>query len=121
MRQFIQSTFENLQDEICRQIEQLDLENSISFSSKFKEDLWQHREQGGGKTRILEGKTIEKGGVNFSAVEGKLPDMLKKKLNIYTDSHFFATGISIVLHPVSPFCPIIHANIRYFETDENIF
>ncbi|MDX1629853.1 MAG: oxygen-dependent coproporphyrinogen oxidase, partial [Fulvivirga sp.] len=28
---------------------------------------------------------------------------------------FFATGVSIVLHPYNPFVPIIHMNVRYFE------
>ena len=113
MRNTIQEKFENLQNEICKQLENLD---GIGV---FQEDLWQHREKGGGKTRIIQGKVIEKGGVNFSAVEGKLPPMFEKK---FPESNtFFATGISIVLHPSSPMCPIIHANIRYFETDKGIF
>jgi coproporphyrinogen III oxidase len=31
---------------------------------------------------------------------------------------FFATGISIVIHPQSPMVPIIHMNIRYFEMSD---
>ena len=60
---------------------------------------------------------IEKGGVNFSAVHGKLPAAVKKAFNVESDD-FFATGVSIVMHPENPFVPIIHMNIRYFEMDE---
>ena len=30
---------------------------------------------------------------------------------------FFATGISLVLHPRNPMAPTAHANYRYFEID----
>src|SRR5690606_10685994 len=36
------------------------------------------------------------------------------------DELFFATGVSIVIHPHNPFVPIIHMNIRYFELNDNI-
>ena len=64
---------------------------------------------------MIEGQVIEKGGVNFSAVEGDLPEKISQALQLPA-SHFFATGVSIVLHPVSPKVPIIHMNVRYFET-----
>lgn len=31
---------------------------------------------------------------------------------------FFAAGISSVMHPHNPFCPTMHFNYRYFETEE---
>jgi coproporphyrinogen III oxidase len=60
---------------------------------------------------------IEKGGVNFSAVWGKTPEATLKtlKLDATEASDFFATGVSIVIHPFNPFVPIIHMNVRYFE------
>jgi len=39
---------------------------------------------------------------------------MKKALNVEQDD-FFATGVSIVIHPNHPMVPIIHMNIRYFE------
>ena len=42
--------------------------------------------------------------------------MLPKGEDKNVDELFFATGISIVLHPVNPMVPIIHMNTRYFET-----
>lgn len=80
------------------------------------EDKWVR--EGGGISRILvNGNLIEKGGVNFSAVWGETPEHLKKHTD-YQSDHFFATGVSIVLHPQNPYVPIIHMNIRYFELDD---
>ncbi len=111
-RSVITHWFKGLQDEICQGLEQLD------EVGKFQEDAWERPGGGGGRTRILEGKHIEKGGVNFSAVEGKLPLNIAKSLEL-DEADFFATGVSIVLHPSSPMLPIIHMNVRYFETGEN--
>lgn len=105
----ITTWFQQLQDEICGSLETLD------GKSKFAEDKWTRDEGGGGRTRILQnGDLIEKGGVNFSAVHGPTPDNILKALNL-SKSEFYATGVSIVLHPKNPFVPIIHMNIRYFE------
>jgi len=108
----IVSRYKQIQDEICLALEQED------GASKFEEEIWNREGGGGGRTRILQnGNVIEKGGVNFSAVHGKLPDAVKKAFNVQNDE-FFATGVSIVMHPKNPFVPIIHMNIRYFEMDE---
>ncbi|ELR70907.1 Coproporphyrinogen III oxidase, aerobic [Fulvivirga imtechensis AK7] len=102
--------FKKLQDSICRQLEEADGEG------RFREDLWEREGGGGGRTRVItNGNIIEKGGVNFSAVFGSAPDNIVKALNL-PKSDFFASGVSIVLHPVNPMVPIIHMNVRYFET-----
>ena len=105
----IADRFKQLQDSICQGLELLD------GGAVFREDNWDRAEGGGGRSRVIaNGKIIEKGGVNFSAVHGPLPDKIKEKLKI-SGSEFFATGVSIVLHPENPFIPIIHMNVRYFE------
>jgi len=87
---------------------------------KFEEEIWERQGGGGGRTRILQnGAIIEKGGVNFSAVHGKLPEPIKKAFGV-TEEDFFATGISIVIHPNHPWVPIIHMNIRYFELSDEV-
>lgn len=96
-----------LQDEICNRLEALDGNNFI-------EDEWQRQGGGGGRSRILEGSHIEKGGVNFSEVFGPANAQMNKILGIEA-SDFYATGVSIVLHPSNPWVPIIHMNVRYFE------
>jgi coproporphyrinogen III oxidase len=112
---FIASQFEQLQDLICKRIEEID---GLAF---FKEDNWNREEGGGGRTRIIEeGGIIEKGGVNFSAVHGPVSDLMKKQLGL-DGKEFFATGVSIVLHPHNPNIPIIHMNVRYFEMDTGVF
>ncbi len=106
----ILARFKALQDGICSRLEDLDQEG------KFREDVWQMESGGGGRTRIIEGRHIEKGGVNFSAVKGPVSDSLKKIIK-REGANFFATGVSIVLHPANPHVPIIHMNVRYFEID----
>jgi len=100
---------ETLQDAITTTIEELD------GVAKFKEDIWKRDEGGGGKTRVIEnGAVFEKGGVNVSAVYGKLPEALRKQFKV-DEGDFFACGLSLVLHPKNPFVPTVHANWRYFE------
>ena len=104
--------YKQIQDEICKGLERAD------GSGKFEEELWERNGGGGGRTRIMQnGNLIEKGGVNFSAVHGILPEAVKKAFNV-TEDEFFATGVSIVIHPNHPLVPIIHMNIRYFELNE---
>lgn len=101
-----------LQNDICRQLEETD------GKGKFISDPWERPGGGGGVTRVLtNGNIIEKGGVNFSAVWGKSPEHVLKTLNLPAGEHpdFFATGVSIVMHPYNPHVPIIHMNVRYFE------
>jgi coproporphyrinogen III oxidase len=110
-KEIVAQKFMLLQDDICQKLEEVD------GGGRFIEDLWDRPEGGGGRTRIIEGKKIEKGGVAFSAVHGILPETMAKAMNLET-TEFFASGVSIVLHPRSPMSPIIHMNVRYFETDE---
>ncbi len=113
MKEEISEYFKNLQDKICKAIENTD------DKGRFKEDNWTHENGGGGRTRVMnKGRIIEKGGVNFSAVEGAISPSLKTMLKVKEDLNFFATGVSIVMHPENPFVPIIHMNIRYFELSD---
>ncbi len=111
----IEGFFKDLQDQICSALE------GIDGKSKFHEDLWQRPQGGGGRTRIIQnGKVFEKGGVNFSAVHGKLPANIKKALGVEKDQ-FYACGISIVMHPQNVHVPIIHMNTRYFEIESETY
>lgn len=108
----IAEIYKQIQDHICQQLELAD------GQGKFSEDAWSRADGGGGRTRIFSGgKIIEKGGVAFSAVHGPTPDKILQKLGL-EKGDFFATGVSIVLHPFSPMVPIIHMNIRYFEMED---
>lgn len=71
-KEHIAQTYQTIQDEITKGLEALD------GKSKFAEELWEREGGGGGRTRIIQdGNILEKGGVNFSAVHGKLPEPIK--------------------------------------------
>jgi coproporphyrinogen III oxidase len=100
---------QQLQDTICSALEQAD------GKAQFKQDIWKRPEGGGGRTRVIEnGNVFEKGGVNISAVHGKLPQTMQNYFGVQ-EADFFACGLSLVLHPKNPFVPTVHANWRYFE------
>ena len=103
--------FQELQDDICRQLEAAD------GAARFHEDAWERPGGGGGRTRIIRGEGIAKGGVNFSAVHGPMPEKIAGALGLQ-GGEFYATGVSIVLHPKNPWVPIIHMNVRYFEMND---
>ncbi|PHI20160.1 oxygen-dependent coproporphyrinogen oxidase [Lewinellaceae bacterium SD302] len=107
----ITNYFKSLQDNICQAL-------SAADGSTFVEDSWKRPGGGGGRARVIRGQHIEKGGVNFSAVHGVLPPAAARSLRIgELETSFYATGVSIVLHPRNPLVPIIHMNVRYFELD----
>src|SRR5438552_14273659 len=107
MRSVAADYFRTLQDRICTALEQLD------GLARFREDLWQHQGGGGGRTRVLaNGGVFEKAGVNFSEVEGQLPEVFAAHIP-GEGRDFTATGMSLVLHPRSPLVPTVHANFRF--------
>ncbi|WP_264511764.1 oxygen-dependent coproporphyrinogen oxidase [Flavobacterium sp. N1719] len=109
MKEKFLSYIHNLQDQICSGLE------AIDGAAKFREDLWDRPEGGGGRTRVIEnGQVFEKGGVNISAVHGKLPDSMQQLFKV-GEADFFACGLSLVIHPKNPMVPTVHANWRYFE------
>ncbi|OEK05163.1 oxygen-dependent coproporphyrinogen oxidase [Roseivirga misakiensis] len=108
-KEHISGVFRNIQDHICAGLEKAD------GLANFVQDRWERPGGGGGRTRVIRhGNIIEKGGVNFSEVYGKTPEKILASFGL-TEGDFFATGVSIVLHPENPWVPIIHMNIRYFE------
>jgi coproporphyrinogen III oxidase len=114
-KESIATVFRLLQEKICFDLEVLD------GKSTFRSDNWERLEGGGGRTNtITNGKILEKGGVAFSAVHGPVSESMMKQLGM-SEGQFFATGISIVLHPFNPHNPIIHMNVRYFELDNGTY
>ncbi len=78
---------------------------------------WDRPGGGGGSARVLDGgEVFERGGVNVSVVLGDdLPEEVRRQRELPRGLDFFATGISMVLHPRNPHVPAFHANYRYFE------
>lgn len=105
-----------LQDKICAALEAL--EAKVGSEARFQQDLWQRPGGGGGRSRVLEGGAVfEKAGVNVSAVFGEVPEAVSGQMP-GTGSTFFATGVSLVLHPRNPHAPTTHANYRYIQRGE---
>ncbi len=100
-----------LQDEICESLEVVDGEGV------FQEESWERPEGGGGRSRVMQqGRIFEQAGVNFSEVHGEeLPPSILKQRPEAKGHNWFATGTSMVLHPLNPYIPTVHLNYRYFE------
>ena len=109
LRHRVQAWVEHIQDELIGALERLDGKGS------FERDRWERPGGGGGVTAILsDGGLFEQAGVNRSAVWGEFGDLALARMG-GTEREFYATGVSLVLHPRSPMVPTIHANFRYFE------
>jgi coproporphyrinogen III oxidase len=101
------SFFRELQLRICARLEQLD------GRARFVEDAWQREGGGGGRSRVMTGGAIfEKAGVNWSDVQGELPEDFARSMP-GSGRKFRATGVSLVLHPENPMIPTTHANFRF--------
>ena len=106
-----------IQDEICEALRSID-------EVDFRQDEWTREEGGGGRSRVFSGGNVfEKAGVNVSVVHGTLSPQAAQTMGgghelQGKDLDFFATGISLVLHPHNPMAPTVHANYRYFERGE---
>ena len=111
----VQQFLVRLQDEIVASLERVD-------GGTFRRDAWSRAEGGGGITRVIEdGKVFERGGVNFSRVQGtRLPPSATAVRPQLAGRSYEAMGVSLVLHPRNPYCPTVHLNVRFFSTrDEN--
>jgi coproporphyrinogen III oxidase len=82
---------------------------------------WEHASGGGGLSGLIQNSTLfEQAGVNFSSVTGILPtEMSLKLLSVKKPLPFYATGVSLVIHPHSPHIPTTHANVRYLEVKDS--
>ena len=113
----VESEFKELQSYIVNKV-------GLSEVQPFNADKWSYDSGGGGCSMILEhGNIIEKGGVNFSLIKGnELPASATLRKPELSGKPFFATGVSVVMHPDNPYIPTSHANVRFFiaETDEGI-
>lgn len=106
----VKSFLLSLQDSICAQLAQAD------GGAVFNEDRWTREEGGGGRSRVLtQGSVFEQAGVNFSHVSGAtLPASATAHRPELAGRSFQAMGVSLVIHPHSPYIPTSHANVRFF-------
>lgn len=110
----IKSYLLDLQQRICATFSALD------GQARFNHDQWSRAEGGGGISRVLEGGALlERAGVNFSHVFGdSLPPSASAKRPELAGRSFQAMGVSLVFHPVNPFVPTTHMNVRFFMAEK---
>jgi coproporphyrinogen III oxidase len=104
-----------LQDRICSALETEDRR------ARFVEDEWTRMDGGGGRTRVLrDGGIFEQAGVGFSHVYGKnLPASATALRPELAGRTFQAMGVSLVIHPLNPFVPTSHCNVRFFIAEKD--
>ena len=105
----------HLQESICSDLQSLD------GGAVFEKDHWTKKDgNGSGITSVsCDGNVFEKGGVNFSIVEGnKMPKSATTLRPELEGRKYTALGVSLVLHPENPYIPTAHANVRFFVAEE---
>jgi coproporphyrinogen III oxidase len=122
----VEERFRDLRDRIVARLEELE------GGAKFRRTPWERPGGGGGEMSELRGELFEKGGCNFSAVHGPsfpaappgaVPaahgdDVRPPRPEELAGKPFFATGVSLVMHPRNPFVPVVHLNVRYLEAGD---
>jgi coproporphyrinogen III oxidase len=105
----VRQYFVELQDRIVASLERID-------GHAFRREPWTRAEGGGGTSCVLEGgRVFERGGVNFSQVSGAaLPPSASAARPQLAGEAWQAMGVSLVLHPLNPYCPTVHLNVRFF-------
>jgi len=110
----VEQYLKGLQRSICDEL------SAIDGAASFEMESWERPEGGGGISRVLaEGDVFEKGGVNFSYVEGgKMPGSATQHRPELAGRSFKAMGVSLVMHPRNPYAPTSHANVRCFVAEK---
>jgi len=105
-----------LQEDLCSHLE------SIDGRAIFEKDCWTKKDSNGsGITSVIcDGNVFEKGGVNFSIVQGnKMPKSATAIRPELEGRKYTALGVSLVLHPLNPYVPAVHLNVRFFVAEKS--
>ena len=110
----VEQYLKGLQRSICDEL------SAIDGAASFEMESWDRPEGGSGISRVLaQGDVFEKGGVNFSYVEGgKMPGSATQHRPELAGRSFKAMGVSLVMHPKNPYAPTSHANVRCFVAEK---
>ena len=122
------SWFETLQMRIIAALEEIERDApglfapGVEEAGRFLLRPWERKDQsgapgGGGRMGILKGSVFEKAGVHVSTVFGTFaPEFAAQIPGADKDPHFYASGISLIVHPWNPNVPAVHMNTRFVVT-----
>jgi len=116
MIELVKKYLVHLQESICSDLESLD------GKAIFEKDHWSKKDgNGSGITSVIcDGDVFEKGGVNFSIVQGnKMPKSASALRPELEGRKYTALGVSLVMHPENPYIPTVHTNVRFFVAEES--
>jgi len=125
-KQAAETWFREVQARLTAELNAIEAEAPVDLypgePARFELKDWTRAEGGGGTMGLLRGRVFEKAGVHVSVVPGTFtPEMAKTMPGADKDPRFFATGVSVIVHPLNPRMPTAHMNTRFICTTEAWF